>query len=152
VRLNPWTDLNRLERDVLSFFDNRSKEFTKLRGNGDAHKPLTWQPAVDVYEDATRILLVADLPGLEEKDLEISLDNNVLTLKGERKPAPAPDGDKDLYRRVERVQGAFARSFTLPPTVDGERIGAELKAGVLTLTLPKKAEAQPRHIKVSNAT
>ena len=144
IRWNPWSDIARLE----SFFDHRNERFGSLGQNGDAQAPQpTWTPAVDVYEDEAHLLLVADLPGVEDKDLSISVDKNVLTVRGDRKAASRPEEN----RRVERVQGAFSRSFTLPPTVDTETIGAELKAGVLTLTLPKKQEAKPRQIKIKAA-
>ena len=146
VRINPWNQIGRLEREMLDFLQGRG--FAPLADNGDARKAPTWQPAVDVTELADRIVLVADLPGLEEKDIQIDFENNVLTLRGERKPAEAQDG----YRRVERVHGRFSRSFTVPATVDPEKIGASLRAGVLTVTLPKKAEVTPRQIKVTAAS
>lgn len=151
LRWNPWTDLARAEQDLLQFFDARTGKLSPLAQNGDAARPVTWTPAVDVYEDEKKIVLTADLPGVEDKDLAISVEKNVLTVKGERR-AESPVEGKEGYRRLERVQGAFTRAFTLPQTVDAEHIAADLKAGVLTLTLPKKAEAQPRQIKVSVAS
>jgi HSP20 family protein len=107
-----------------------------------------WSPAVDVNEDASKIVLSADLPGVQKPDLEIQIEKDVLTLRGERRIERKGD-DKDHYHRYERVVGSFVRSFSLPPTVDAEKIGAELKDGILTLTLPKRPEAQPRQIKVN---
>ena len=149
VHWNPWSELSRLEKDLNAFFDGRAQKVAPLAQNGDALEPVTWTPAIDVLEDANKIVLTADLPGIDQKDVEISVENNVLTLRGERKQQPKPEGES--YHRFERVYGAFSRAFTLPRTVDAEKVTAEMKAGVLTLTLPKKAEAQPRQIKINVA-
>ena len=152
IRWTPWNDLSQVERALLSFVEDRPqrKEGTSaLAQTRDAERPVTWALAVDAHEDPTRIVLVADLPGVEEKDVDIQVENNVLVIRGERRFAQPPADEKgESYHRYERVQGAFARSFTLPPTVDSERVTAELRAGVLEVTLPKKPEAQPRAIKV----
>jgi HSP20 family protein len=142
VQWNPWRDLAHLEHAMNTLFDARTA--TRDTAGRDTAAP-TWQPPVDVFEDADRILLVVDLPGIEEKELSLSIEKNVLTLRAERK---APAGVQAAGFRNERPFGVFARAFTLPGTVDGENVGAELKQGVLTLTLPKKREAQPRQIKV----
>ena len=99
-----------------------------------------------VHEDAHKIVLVADLPGIDQKDVEINVEDNVLTLKGERKPEKV---EGEAFRRYERAYGVFTRTFTLPRTVAADKVTAEMKAGVLTLTLPKRAEAQPRQIKIN---
>jgi HSP20 family protein len=106
----------------------------------------TWQPAVDVHEDENHFFLVADLPGVDEKDVGISVENNLLTIKGERK---APELKEAFAARRERAHGSFSRVFTLPALVDVQQVTAEMKAGVLTVTLPKRAEAKPRQIKVN---
>ena len=141
VRHTPWNDLE-------SWLWDRSRDLSQLASNGDSQKPL-WQPAVDVHENAERILLVADLPGLEQSELDITIEKNVLSIRGERKGAAASEGS---YHHRERVQGTFTRAFTLPATVDVEAVVAEMKSGVLTITLPKKAEAKPRQIKVAVAS
>jgi HSP20 family protein len=146
VRWNPWTQL---ERDLNHFFDGRSARFAPLGQNGDAQKPSAWTPKVDIQEDAHRIVLRADLPGIEQKDVEISVEDKVLTLRGERKQEPKQEGEG--FRRYERVYGAFSRAFTLPATIEVDKVSAEMKNGVLTLTLPKRAEAQPRQIKINVA-
>ncbi len=130
-----------------SWLWDRTRGLSQLASNGDSRKP-TWQPAVDVHENTERILLVADLPGLEQSDLDITIDKNILSVRGERK-AQSPAGE---YQHRERVQGAFTRAFTLPATVDVEAVSAEMKSGVLTITLPKKAEAKPRQIKIANGS
>src|SRR5262245_46086099 len=119
VTWSPWQELNRLEQAMNQVFDNGRAHARS------AESVPTWQPPVDVFEDATKIVLVADLPGVEEKDLELSVEKNVLTVKGSRKSGQQADA---AHRRLERVQGNFSRTFTLPQTVDVENIRAELKS------------------------
>jgi HSP20 family protein len=109
-----------------------------------------WNPAVDVYEDQNGIVLEADLPGLKPGEFELSIENNVLTLKGERKfekNASENQGEGN-YHRVERSYGSFTRSFTLPSTVDVNNVAADFKEGVLKVTLPRREETKPRQIQV----
>lgn len=106
-----------------------------------------WTPHVDVVETENEILVKADVPGVDEKDIDIRLENGTLTLKGERKLEK--DDTEKGYHRVERGYGSFVRCFSLPTSVDPEKVGASYKAGVLTVTLPKKEAAKPRSIKVS---
>ena len=105
-----------------------------------------WTPPVDVYETKDSIVLTADLPGIGENEVDISVEGNMLTIKGERK-RDAEIKQKD-YFRTERSYGGFIRSFTLPPTVDGEKVDAVFSKGVLKITLPKRDESKPRQIKV----
>ncbi len=104
-------------------------------------------PAVDVLEKDGNLILRAELPGMEEKDFELKLEGNVLTLKGERKLEEKEE--KDNYRRVESFYGSFSRSFTLPETADRDRIKADYRNGVLSVTIPQKPELKPREIPVS---
>lgn len=104
-----------------------------------------WTPAVDILETENELMLKMDAPEISLKDVDISLENNTLTVKGERK-FEQPQGKG--YHRIERSYGTFARSFTLPNTVDTEKVRADYKAGVLTITLPKKDVAKPRSIRV----
>jgi len=106
-----------------------------------------WAPAVDIYEQEGYIVLKAELPGIDPKDVDIRLENNVLTLRGERKVDT--DVQRDNYHRVERAYGSFTRSFTLPSVVDQEHIKADYKDGVLKVTLPKREEAKPKQINIS---
>jgi HSP20 family protein len=106
-----------------------------------------FRPAVDILEEADKIVITADLPGVSQESVELNVDKDVLTLKGERKVLR---NETEHYRRFERAGGPFERSFRLPPTVNVEKIQASMKDGVLTLTLPKKAEAQPRQIKINS--
>ena len=105
-----------------------------------------WTPPVDILENENELVLKADVPDVELKDIDIRLENNTLTLKGERR-FESSQGSKG-YHRIERSYGAFARSFALPETIDTEKVGADYKNGVLTITLPKKEVAKPRTIKV----
>ena len=104
-------------------------------------------PAVDVYEDAQKIVLKLEVPGIEEKDLDIRVENHTLTVKGERK-FEAEEKEQNFHR-IERRYGSFFRAFTLPSTVDTENVKANYKAGVLKLELAKKPEAQPKQIKIN---
>ncbi len=107
----------------------------------------TWAPSVDIYETPNELVVKADLPDVEEKDIDIRVENNLLTLRGERKFEK--NVSEDNYLRVERTYGAFSRSFSLPNTVNAEAIHAEYKNGVLTVNLPKREETKPRQVKVS---
>jgi HSP20 family protein len=103
-------------------------------------------PPVNVYEDEHNIVITAEVPGVEEKDLDITVENNVLTISGERKMES--EVKKENFQRIERRYGRFSRSFTLPPTVDPENVNAEFNNGVLKITLNKKEEAKPKQIKI----
>ncbi len=105
-----------------------------------------WMPAVDILENEEGLMLKADLPEVELKDIDIRLENGTLTLKGERKSAQ--DTTNGGYHRIERGHGPFARSFRLPDTVDPEKIKADYTNGVLTISLPTKETAKPRTVTV----
>ena len=107
-----------------------------------------WNPSVDILETGNALILKADLPGIELKDIDISVENGTLTIKGERKFETLDSAKKEGYHRIERNYGAFVRCFSLADTVDSEHVKAEYKNGELTLTLPKKEVAKPRTIKV----
>jgi HSP20 family protein len=106
-------------------------------------------PAVDVYEDEKKVVLKLEVPGIEEKDLDVSVEKNTLTVKGERKFSS--EEKEENFHRIERRYGSFFRSFTLPSTVDTEQVRASYNAGVLKLELAKKPEAQPKQIKINVA-
>ena len=108
-----------------------------------------FMPAVDIYEDAEKVVLKLEVPGIEEKDLDVHVEKNVLTVKGERKFEK--EEKEENFRRIERHYGSFYRDFILPTTVDTETIDAKYNAGVLKLELKKKPEAQPKQIKVNVA-
>ncbi len=106
----------------------------------------TWSPAVDTYETPETIIMTADLPGLSREDIEIQIRDNTLTLRGERRFAK--DMQQENYLRIERAYGAFQRNFTLPATVQQEKVRAIFRDGVLELTLPKAEEAKPKKIAI----
>jgi len=111
-----------------------------------AEQKENWIPAVDVLEKDNNLILRADLPGLSEKQIDLKLEGNTLTLKGERQMEK--EDKKNNYHRVESFYGSFTRSFSLPETVDLEKISADYKNGVLTITIPQKPEVRPREIPV----
>ena len=142
TRWEPMRDFVALSRAMNRIFDDET--FTPLyRETQDLS---TWAPAVDVYEDTESVRLTAELPGLEHKDVDVRIENGVLTLAGERKLED--EEKKDNYYRIERRYGAFTRSFTLPTTVDADKVKAEFKNGLLKITLPKREEAKPKQIRV----
>jgi HSP20 family protein len=125
---------------------NRLFESTFPR-RSDNTAPTTWAPAVDIYETENELVVKADLPDASEKDLDVRVENNTLTVRGERKFEKKVE--QENYLRVERTYGAFSRSFSLPNTVNHEAIKADYKNGVLTVTLPKRAESKPKQVKVN---
>jgi HSP20 family protein len=125
---------------------------TLFRDLNDAEGPLTtaaFVPAVDIYEDDKKVVLKLEVPGIEEKNLDVSVENNTLTVKGERKFET--EEKEENFHRIERRYGSFFRAFTLPSTVDTEHVQAKYNAGVLKLELQKKPEAQPKQIKINVA-
>jgi HSP20 family protein len=108
-----------------------------------------WSPSVDIFENDSEVVVKAELPGMTAKDIEVRLENNVLMLKGER--AFEKETKEENYHRIEREYGSFSRSFTLPTPVDGDKVTAEYKDGVLKIVLPKKEETKPKPIKIAAA-
>ena len=127
--------MNRLVRD--SFGDGREEALTTS----------SFAPAVDVYEDEHNVTLKIEVPGVEEKDIDVRIENNTLAVHGERKFEK--EEKEENYRRVERQYGSFTRSFTLPNTVDAESVSASYDKGMLKIKLSKKAEAKPKQIKIN---
>jgi HSP20 family protein len=108
-----------------------------------------WNPKVNIFENKDQLVLEAELPGMSRDDFDLSIENNVLTLKGERRFEKKDEGDN--YHRIERAYGSFTRSFTLPATVTAENAKAEFNNGVLNVTLPKREETKARKIEISGA-
>src|SRR5580658_7975506 len=121
-----------------------------LGEQGGESAAAAWIPAVDIYETENELVAKIDLPGVNQKDLDVRVENNTLTIRGERKFDSTVS--EDNYVRVERAYGTYSRSFSLPPRVSAEAIGAEYAGGVLTLHLPKREEAKPKQIRVNVAT
>jgi HSP20 family protein len=137
TRWEPFRDLARIQDEMSRLFDDRLFR---------AGESVGWTPACDIYEDEEGVSLRFELAGVDPNDVEVRFENGVLTVKGERKLER--EDKRENYHRVERQYGTFTRAFSLPGTVDAERIRAESKNGVLTIALPKKAEAKPRAIQV----
>ena len=144
-RNDPFRDLVALQDQLFRTFD------AAYRGSREDEQSMvaTWSPLVDVFEDAEGITLKVELPEVEAKDVDIQVEGNTLTLKGERKLER--EDKREGYHRIERTYGSFGRTCTLPNTVDVEHIRAESKDGVLKVFLPKKAKTKPRQIKVGVA-
>jgi HSP20 family protein len=147
----PMTVLTRFEpfREFATLQDRINRVFRDSYTGGDRDESLTtssFAPAVDVYEDEHKVTLKIEVPGIEEKDIDVRVENNTLTVHGERKIEK--EEKEENYRRVERQYGSFTRTFTLPQTVDTENVSANYDKGVLKISLPKKAEAKPKQIKV----
>ena len=139
IRWNPAGELASMEVERLN------RMFEDLYGEAFSR---AWVPPVDIYEDGSdAVVLKAELPDMKREDIGVTFDNNVLTLKGERRMDEGIAREKD--QRLERRYGSFSRSFTLPATVDAAQISATYKDGVLTIRLPKREEARPRQIAVS---
>jgi HSP20 family protein len=144
------TVLTRFEpyREFATLQDRLNRLFQSSFGESqDSLTTSSFSPAVDVYEDEHAVNLKIEVPGIEEKDLDIRVENNTLTVHGERKFEK--EEKEENFRRVERQYGSFTRSFTLPQTVDSENVSANYDKGVLKISLPKKAEAKPKQIKVN---
>ena len=142
TRWDPFRDVITLQNRVNSIF----RDFNE--GDG-ALTTASFVPPVDVYEDQEKVVLKVEVPGIEEKDLDVRVENNTLTVKGERKFEK--EEKEENFHRIERRYGSFYRAFTLPSTVNTEHVQANYNAGVLKVELKKKAEAQPKQIKVNVA-
>src|SRR5947209_5279645 len=135
-------------REFSTLQDRMNRLFRDSYGDHEeALTASTFAPPVDVYEDEHNVTLKIEVPGIDEKDIDIRVENNLLTVHGERKIEK--EEKEENYRRVERQYGSFTRTFTLPNTVDTENVQANYDKGVLKITLPKKAEAKPKQIKVN---
>ena len=142
------TILTRREFSTLQDRVNRIfRESYSPEGPGDALTTANFAPPVDVYEDEHNITLKIDVPGIDEKDIDVSIENNTLTVRGER--TLEKEEKEENFQRVERQYGSFTRSFTLPNSVDLEQVSADYNKGVLKIRLAKKVEAKPKQIRVT---
>jgi len=140
TRWDPFREVVALQNRVNSIFRNLSE-------TEDPVAAAAFVPAVDIYEDNKKVVLKLEVPGIDEKDLDVRVEDHTLTVKGERK-FEAEEKEQNFHR-IERHYGSFFRAFTLPSTVDTENVGASYNAGVLKLELNKKPEAQPKQIKIN---
>ena len=142
VRWEPFRDLV----SAQSGFDQLFREAFSSRVGETEFSTRSWAPPVDIYETEDAIVLKAELPGVDAKDVEVRVEDNTLYLKGERKFEK--EVKEQNYHRVERSYGSFARSFSLPNSISADQVKAEFKDGLLTLTMPKREEAKPKTIKI----
>ncbi len=143
IRYEPWAVLNRFQGDLDRLLEDRFGPDESRASTSD------WVPAVDIKEEQDRFVLRADVPGVDPKDIEVTMENGVLTVRGERQIENRERNDG--YRRVERVSGRFYRRFTLPDTADSDTITARSQNGVLEVAIPKQPQVQPRRISVELA-
>jgi len=141
TRWDPFREFTTLQDRMNRLFHDSFSE-----GRDESLTTSSFAPAVDVYEDEHNVTLKIEVPGIEEKDIDVRIENNTLTVHGERKFEK--EEKEENYRRVERQYGSFTRSFTLPNTVDHDNVSANYDKGVLKIKLAKKAEAKPKQIKV----
>jgi HSP20 family protein len=141
TRWDPFRNLSALQEQVNRLFEG------SLPTQGDNSALTTWAPAVDIYETENELVLKADLPDINEKDLDVRVENNMLTIHGERKFEQKVK--EENYLRIERSYGSFSRSFSLPNTINMESIKAEYKNGTLTVEMPKRAESKPKQVKIN---
>ena len=143
VRYSPFRELDRLQDEMNRLFTG----WTRGWANGEPDNSTVWAPLVDIFENEEAVTLKAELPGVDPKSVDIQLENNVLTLKGERKFDG--DAEKENVLRMERPYGNFSRSFSISSVVDDSKITAKFDSGVLTVTLPKKEQAKPKRIQIA---
>ncbi len=147
--LTRWEPIN----DITSLSQRMDRVFEELMGRGlrrlaeDDRVRGSWSPAVNILEKKDAIVITADLPGLKAEDVDVTVDNGVLTIRGERRLEEASEGE--TYHRVERVYGVFERTFTLPNSVEVSKIDAKFRNGEMVVTLPKREESKPRAVKVA---
>ncbi len=146
VTYEPWSLVNRLHRQLDQAF-NRTTNRTTAAPSAPS---VSWVPRVDVYEEPERFVVLADVPGVESKDIDITAENGVLTIRGERRSEKKAT-EKNGYERVERTAGRFLRSFTLPDNANTDSITAKQTNGVLEVSIPKHPQVQPRRIAVEAA-
>ena len=143
TRWDPFREFSTLQDRMNRLF----RESYGPEGREETLNNTSFAPPVDVYEDEHSVNLKIEVPGVDEKDIDVRIENNVLTVHGERKFEK--EEKQENFRRVERQYGSFTRTFTLPSTVDAEKVAASYDKGILKIALPKKAEAKPKQIKVS---
>ena len=142
VRFEPFRNLLTTQREFERLF---KEAFSPMSGETEV-STRSWAPPVDIYETEDAIVLKAELPGIDPQDVEVRVEDNTLYLKGERNYEK--EVKEQNYHRIERSYGSFARSFSLPNSISAEKVKAEYKDGLLTLTMPKREEAKPKTIKI----
>ncbi|MHB8471368.1 MAG: Hsp20/alpha crystallin family protein [Gammaproteobacteria bacterium] len=143
MRYEPWTLMGQLQKEMSRLVDPRITNTTE-----DNVVTSDWTPAVDIKEETGRFVIAADVPGVDPKDVDVHMENGLLTLRGQRNFESTEE--KNGYKRVERVHGSFYRRFSLPDTADAERISAKCSNGVLEIIIPKHEKVMPRKIAVES--
>jgi len=143
MRYQPWGNLDRLQRELSQMFEHPASQNPE-----DAVSASDWSPAVDVKEEDKQFLISADLPGVNPDDIEVHMENGLLTISGERKSEKKDE--REGYKRVERMRGTFFRRFNLPDSADADAISAKSNHGVLEITIPKRAAEKSRRISVNH--
>src|SRR5438445_8516247 len=146
TRWEPFREGSTMQ-DLMNRMNRLSRESYSPEGPEEALTTTGFAPPVDIYEDEHTITLKLEVPGIDEKDIDVRIDNNTLTVHGERKIEK--EEKEENFRRVERQYGSFTRQFTLPSSVDPGKVSADYSQGVLKIKLAKKAEAKPKQIKVN---
>jgi HSP20 family protein len=144
MRYEPWAYLNRLQNEMNRIMEQHSQNRTE---DSSMVETSQWLPSVDIKEEPSRFVLYADVPGVDPNNIEIAMEDNVLTIRGQRSYENKEEHNN--YSRIERAQGVFYRKFSLPDTADGEQITAHSQHGVLEIIIPKKEQAKPRKITVN---
>lgn len=144
TQYDPWNTLFNLPDEMERMMRRRFGPMAT--GNGEEGLTAAWSPAVDIKEEDDRYVVTADLPGVDPKDIDINLENGMLTIGGERKEEKKEE--KEGYKRMERFSGQFYRRFTLPDTADAEKVSATSKKGVVEIVIPKSKEHKARRIEV----
>ena len=140
TRYEPWNLLDQMRREMDRAMDTRADE-------GSSVATSDWVPAVDIKEEKDRFVIIADIPGVDPKDIEVHMENGMLTIKGEKETEKKEE--REGYKRVERSYGSFYRRFSLPDTADAEKITAKSNNGVLEVSIGKQDQVQPRKISVN---
>jgi HSP20 family protein len=144
ARWTPFRDVNLLQNQMNRLFDEA------LQGWPETKSATAWSPVADIYETDNDLVVTMDLPGIDPKQVDLRVENNVLTIRGDREFAK--NVETENFHRVERNYGTFFRSFTLASTVNAEKINAVYKDGVLSITLPKAEQAKPRKIQIASSS
>jgi HSP20 family protein len=143
TRYQPWGMLDQLRREMDQMFD-----LQRSGDNGSSVATSDWTPAVDIKETKDAFVIEADIPGVDPKDIEVHMEDGVLSIRGEKKSEKTEEHEG--YKRVERTSGSFYRRFSLPDTADADKINAKSKHGVLEITIPKQEKTHPRKISVEH--
>lgn len=145
VRYEPWSLLNQLHGEIDQLFTPQRRRLGEDSANVATSD---WTPAVDIKEEPEQFVIRADIPGVDPKDIDVHMENGILTIKGERQSETKEE--REGYKRIERVRGNFYRRFSLPDTANAEAISAKSQHGVLEVVIPKQQKVQPRRIEVAS--